>query len=527
MKKVTSFLAASIISFSSNSFAITEADFENISGLVEQQNIEGAFNSLKSAQAGNDKLSGYALLSLGKIYLELGKPSKSLGYFEKALFASTELDAEAKAGMALAEIQLGNIRNARLLSEEALEINPDLVDGKIAYGISFEAKLSNQNLEKIFAEAMLASARSTYAGRKYAELLLRQNRISEAEEVLKKTLIKNNIDAPSLALYSEIFWLRGELEKAISYRTEAESAYREAGNIIKADEMVAWLNLEAVPAITQLASPGDIPELSGQNTDGYSDVEKEGNQTFETQPANSPTLPILTLPERQLFQPLSEPEDMPVDVDKGFFTGSGIILANGHLILTNKHVVEDVDYIVVRNGLGETKVAESFVVSETDDLAIIKLEKPFREDYSLRLSDFEDANTGEEIFVIGYPMAFTLGMFHPSITQGIVTNEAGFGETEGEFQISATVNPGNSGGPIFNKNGKVVGIATGGIDKKIVLDEDGYIPDGVNFGVSTSRVMSFLEQDQPKDEAQEFIYDAETLYQYMRSAVVFIVGQQD
>ena len=68
---------------------------------------------------------------------------------------------------------------------------------------------------------------------------------------------------------------------------------------------------------------------------------------------------------------------MPLDLDKGFFTGSGSILANGHLILTNKHVVEDVDYIVVRNGLGETRIAESFVVSETDDLALIKLTQPF------------------------------------------------------------------------------------------------------------------------------------------------------
>ena len=150
---------------------------------------------------------------------------------------------------------------------------------------------------------------------------------------------------------------------------------------------------------------------------------------------------------------------MPVDIEKEFFTGSGPFFANGHLILTNKHVVEDVNYIVVRNGLGETRIAKGFFVSDTDDIAIIELENPFPSDYSLGLEDFANASTGEPVFVMGYPMAFTLGMFHPSINEGIVTNEAGFGETSGEFQISAVVNPGNSGGPIFNGDGKIIGIS--------------------------------------------------------------------
>ena len=100
------------------------------------------------------------------------------------------------------------------------------------------------------------------------------------------------------------------------------------------------------------------------------------------------------------------------------------------------------------------------------------------------------------------------------------------GETSGEFQISAVVNPGNSGGPIFNKLGHVIGVATGGIDKKFVLEEDGFIPDGVNYGVSTDRILDFLEQDS-QGVTNAYTYDAASLYKYMRSAVVFIVGQKN
>ena len=522
MKKLL--LVPAIISLLSKPcFAISDAEYSSIKNYIEQQNIEMAFSELKKAQAGNSKLTGKALLSLGQIYLELEQPSKSFDYYEKVLFASTELDAEARAGMSLASIRLGNIQKAKQYSTEALNINPDLVLGKVAYALAHQDDLSKEEIAKIFESSIAASGRSTFAGRKYVELLLRKNQIVQAEKVLREILIKNQSDAPSLALYSEIFWVRGDTNNAIKFRTDAEAAYRNAGNNIKADEMVAWLNFEALPSAKAIEQKKVVPELK---------IESESEEKSEAQPVSNNTVITSSddanlAPNRELFEPRSKPQDMPLDLDKGFFTGSGSILANGHLILTNKHVVEDVDYIVVRNGLGETRIAESFVVSETDDLALIKLTQPFPAAYSLSLSDFQQAQTGQDVFVMGYPMAFTLGMFHPSITAGIVTNEAGFGETSGEFQISAVVNPGNSGGPIFNKLGHVIGVATGGIDKKFVLEEDGFIPDGVNYGVSTDRILDFLEQDSQGVANNAYTYDAASLYKYMRSAVVFIVGQKN
>ena len=515
------FIALNLILFfacPSLAAALGKQEYKNIRSLIEEQNIERAFEEVKIAQAGKSKLSGYALLSLGHIYLELSLPNKASDNFEKVLFASTILDAEAKAGLSLSQSSRGNFIKAKALANEALIAQPDLIDAKIAYAIAAENEIDDDEIDNLFRSAMRASRSSTFAGRKYVELLIRNNRIKKAEEILKETLIKNSIDAPSLALYSEISWLKGEIETSIRYRTEAENAYRNAGNNIKADEMVAWLNIEAMPSVKQIEENKKVPKPE--------EMEVEATIVPDAAPAQIEPAEITRVPNRPLFEPLETPEDIPIDPEKGFYTGSGTILGNGHIVLTNQHVVEGVNYVVVRNGLGETRIGESFVTSETDDLAIIKLSEPFPSDYSFSIADFAPAQAGEEVYAMGYPMAMTLGMFHPSITEGIVTNPRGFGEEAGTFQMSAQINPGNSGGPIFNNQGQIVGVATGGLNKKIFFEEDGFIPNDVNYGVTTERVISFLEQPIPASLSTPQTYNAQTIYKYMRSAVVFIVGQE-
>ena len=71
-----------------------------------------------------------------------------------------------------------------------------------------------------------------------------------------------------------------------------------------------------------------------------------------------------------------------------------------------------------------------------------------------------------------------------------------------------------------------MGVATGGIDKSVVLEEEGFIPDGINFGVNTPAVLDFLSRPVNASSSIDYEYDAQTLYRYMRSSVVFIVGQE-
>ena len=99
---------------------------------------------------------------------------------------------------------------------------------------------------------------------------------------------------------------------------------------------------------------------------------------------------------------------------------------------------------------------------------------------------------GEQIYVMGYPMSSILGRYNPSISQGIVSKTSGFGEMAGEFQITAKMNKGNSGGPIFNDKGEIIGISVGKLNKTEVLNKDGFIPEDVNVGISGQVLTNFL-----------------------------------
>ena len=109
------------------------------------------------------------------------------------------------------------------------------------------------------------------------------------------------------------------------------------------------------------------------------------------------------------------------------------------------------------------------------------------------MNDIKEPTPGEQIYVMGYPMSSILGRYNPSISQGIISKTSGFGERSGEFQITAKINLGNSGGPIFNNKGEMIGISVGKLDKREILKKDGYIPEDVNIGISGDVIEKFID----------------------------------
>jgi serine protease Do len=198
----------------------------------------------------------------------------------------------------------------------------------------------------------------------------------------------------------------------------------------------------------------------------------------------------------------------------------------GRWVLTNRHVVEAVNTIVVRNGLGEVRLVERVILSEKADLAILVLEEAYPAAYSLSDESLIEPKAGDEIYVIGYPLSSILGRYNPSITEGIVSKATGFGEKRGGFQLTAKVNPGNSGGPIINSKGQLVGVTVGRLDKQQVMEEEGFIPADVNLGIPASTIRDFLEMPEEETIKTAAEYDATEIYEYMRAAVVLVVGQK-
>ena len=137
--------------------------------------------------------------------------------------------------------------------------------------------------------------------------------------------------------------------------------------------------------------------------------------------------------------------------------GSGFVISPEGYIVTNNHVVEDVDEIVVVFSDGEELEATVVGRDPKTDIALIRVE-PSRSLSSLSLGDSDAVRPGEWVVAIGNPF----GLEH-TVTAGIVSakhRNIGQGSYDDFIQTDAAINPGNSGGPLLNLRGEVIGINT-------------------------------------------------------------------
>jgi len=166
--------------------------------------------------------------------------------------------------------------------------------------------------------------------------------------------------------------------------------------------------------------------------------------------------------------------------------GSGFVLDSDGYILTNNHVVEDADEIVVRFIDRRELSAELIGSDPRSDLALIKVnadDLPF-----VRLGDSDSLKVGEWVLAIGAPFGFDY-----SVTAGIVSAKGRSLPTELNenyvpfIQTDVAINPGNSGGPLFNLNGKVIGI-----NSQIYSNSGGFM--GVSFAIPINIAMEVAAQ---------------------------------
>lgn len=159
--------------------------------------------------------------------------------------------------------------------------------------------------------------------------------------------------------------------------------------------------------------------------------------------------------------------------------GSGLIISKQGHIVTNHHVIKDIDSIEVefKNDKGINKYKAKVINSdEANDLAIIQIiDKKFEgfEETPNYNFDTEIAEVGTKVYAYGYPMALSVMGKEIKITDGIINSKMGFKDDIKTYQISAPIQGGNSGGPLFDEDGTLVGINSSGLSKEIA-DNVGY-----------------------------------------------------
>jgi len=202
--------------------------------------------------------------------------------------------------------------------------------------------------------------------------------------------------------------------------------------------------------------------------------------------------------------------------------GSGFIVDSGRKIVTNRHVVEGGREFAVRTGLGEIIKAKVLFMSASDDLAVLELDKPLPSDRSIPSNAYSKPGVGRNVVVMGYPLWSMLGQGAPSLTNGMVSKRTGLQDDKGTFQLTAKVNKGNSGGPVFDLNGNVVGITVGKLDTKKIQDEQGFIPEDINFAIHVDRLPPMVNMKLESKEPVGHELGTEELYQAMLGKVVMV-----
>ena len=209
-------------------------------------------------------------------------------------------------------------------------------------------------------------------------------------------------------------------------------------------------------------------------------------------------------PPKQVAKKTPDPQPTP---EPGT-SGSGFFVSKKGHVVTNQHIVNKCKKVTVGNNAQKQVIAGVLETDRRNDLALLKISSlkmasvetksliqklgikvvPLATDGLLRS---EDVDLGEDVLVAGYPYG---EIFSDSIkvTKGIISANKGLGGDTGQFQIDAAVQPGNSGGPIYDENGNIVGVVVAQLNKMKFAKYAGSIPENVNFGIKASTVKQFL-----------------------------------
>jgi len=189
-------------------------------------------------------------------------------------------------------------------------------------------------------------------------------------------------------------------------------------------------------------------------------------------------------------------------------SGSGFFVSKLGHIVTNEHVVRNCGSVTIGDSAKKQARATVLATDTRKDLALLKLSSramasadtksliqklgmqvvPLLSNSLLRLDDVE---LGERLMVAGYPFG---DIFSDTIkvTFGNVSATKGWGDDSGQFQMDAAVQSGNSGGPVYDENGSIVGVVVAQADRRTAEKTLGVLPENMNFGIKASTLRQFL-----------------------------------
>ncbi|MBN1842369.1 MAG: SEL1-like repeat protein [Deltaproteobacteria bacterium] len=207
-------------------------------------------------------------------------------------------------------------------------------------------------------------------------------------------------------------------------------------------------------------------------------------------------------------------------------SGTGWPVTSG-FVVTNNHVVAGHNNIVLIRQDGVKIPATIAAHDAYNDLALLEVKDTGLLPAALPLSS-KPAALGEKIVTVGYPHPDLLGV-KPKLTEGVVNSTSGLGDDPRALQISVPIQAGNSGGPLVNMEGKVVGIVTSKVNAIKMFKWTGDLPQNINYGIKISYLQGLLSSVSPKkriDTVHPFNNASiEELAEKIKNSVLIIVAE--
>jgi S1-C subfamily serine protease len=182
-------------------------------------------------------------------------------------------------------------------------------------------------------------------------------------------------------------------------------------------------------------------------------------------------------------------------------SGTGFVVSGDGHIITNHHVVDQCNRMTfqIRGQLAVD--ANILSINEATDLALLTADVPRAG--SARFRGGSPVRLGDEVVVFGFPLLGDLSS-QGNITYGIVSALSGLNDDLSRMQITAQIQPGNSGGPVMDRSGNIVGVVVETANDEYFREQRGTVPQNVNFAIRDSLTRSFLDTNNVRYDVAPF-----------------------
>ena len=180
---------------------------------------------------------------------------------------------------------------------------------------------------------------------------------------------------------------------------------------------------------------------------------------------------------------------MFASIARGQASGSGFFVTTDGYFVTNHHVVESAQSVVIRAPNGKFFPASVVRVDSANDLAILKAEGTFS---TLPVEPSQNVRRGDKVFTLGFPKPSTQGI-EPKYTEGVISSLTGSRDKPSNYQITVPLQSGNSGGPLISSRGNVVGVVASKLSVTTAMYESSAsLPENVNYAVKSNYLLELI-----------------------------------